>query len=139
MGVEDVTLSFENNLRTGAALGDYLPFGVIGYGYLPLMTFRTCPAQGPGGCGRCRGESFLTDRLGKRFPVLCRGRRYSQLLNTVPLYLGDKQGALEGFSHVTLRFTIESRGRCQRVMQLWREGSAFREERTNGLYFRELK
>ncbi len=139
MGAEDVTLSFENNLRQGAALGDYLPFGVIGYGYLPLMTFRVCPAQGPGGCGRCRGESFLTDRLGKRFPVVCRGRRYSQLLNTVPLYLGDKQGALEGFCHVTLRFTTESRGRCQRVMQLWREGAALHEERTNGLYFRELK
>lgn len=139
LGAEDVTLSFENDLRRGAALGDYLPFGVIGYGYLPLMTFRACPAQGPGGCGRCRGDSFLTDRLGKRFPVLCRGRRYSQLLNTVPLYLGDRQGALEGFSHVTLRFTIESRERCRRVMQLWREGAPFREERTNGLYFRELK
>ena len=71
--------------------------------------------------------------------MVCRGRRYSQLLNTVPLYLGDKQGALEGFCHVTLRFTTESRGRCQRVMQLWREGAALHEERTNGLYFRELK
>lgn len=139
LGAEDVTLSFENNLRQGAALGDYLPFGVIGYGYLPLMTFRVCPAQGAGGCGTCRGESFLTDRLGKRFPILCRGRRYSQLLNTVPLYLGDKQGALEGFSHVTLRFTTESRERCRRVMLLWREGAPFRDERTNGLYFRELK
>ncbi len=139
LGVEDMTLSFENNLRQGLALGDYLPFGIIGYGYLPLMTFRACPIQGDKGCGGCRGEGILTDRLGKKFPVLCHRRRYSQLLNTVPLYLGDKQDVLIGFSHVTLRFTTESRGRCERVVQLWREGAPLREERTNGLYFRELK
>jgi len=139
MGVEDLTLSFELSLRQGASLGDYLPYGVIGYGYLPLMTFRACPAQGERGCGRCPGRAALTDRLGKEFPVLCRGRRYSQLLNSVPLYLGDKQADLVGFSHVTLRFTVEDAGRCARVMQLWREGAAFREELTRGLYFRELK
>lgn len=139
LGVEDMTLSFENNLRQGLALGDYLPFGIIGYGYLPLMTFRACPIQGDKGCGGCRGEGILTDRLGKEFPVLCHRRRYSQLLNTVPLYLGDKQDVLIGFSHVTLRFTTESGGRCERVVQLWREGAPLREERTNGLYFRELK
>ncbi len=139
LGAEDMTLSFETNLRQGASLGDYLPCGVIAYGYLPLMTFRACPVQGPKGCGRCTGQATLTDRLGKSFPVVCRGRQYSQLLNTVPLYLGDKQQLLEGFSHATLRFTIEDPARCIRVMQLWREGAPFREERTNGLYLRELK
>ena len=139
LGAEDMTLSFETNLRQGASLGDYLPCGVIAYGYLPLMTFRACPIQGDKGCGGCRGEGILTDRLGKEFPVLCHRRRYSQLLNTVPLYLGDKQDVLIGFSHVTLRFTTESGGRCERVVQLWREGAPLREERTNGLYFRELK
>ncbi len=139
LGAEDMTLSFETNLRQGASLGDYLPCGVIAYGYLPLMTFRACPVQGPKGCGRCTGQAALTDRLGKSFPVVCRGRQYSQLLNTVPLYLGDKRQLLEGFSHATLRFTIEDPARCIRVMQLWREGAPFREERTNGLYLRELK
>lgn len=139
MGVEDMTISFECSLRQGASLGDYLPYGVIGYGYLPLMTFRLCPARGEKGCGGCSGRAALTDRLGKEFPVVCRERKYSQLLNTVPLYLGDKQGELEGFSHVTLRFTIEDAGRCARVMQLWQEGAVWREERTKGLYFREVK
>ena len=90
LGAEDMTLSFETNL--------------------PLMTFRACPVQGPKGCGRCTGQAALTDRLGKSFPVVCRGRQYSQLLNTVPLYLGDKRQLLEGFSHATLRFTIEDPG-----------------------------
>lgn len=139
LGAEDMTLSFESGLRQGRAMGDYLPYGIIGYGYLPLMTFRACPIQGAKGCGRCQGRGVLTDRLGKEFPVVCRGRRYSQLLNTVPLYLGDKKDALEGFRHVTLRFTVEDPRRCARVMQLWQEDAAFREERTNGLYFRELK
>jgi len=139
MGVEDVTISFENSLRQGVALGDYLPFGIIGYGYLPLMSFRACPVQGERGCGRCSGRAVLTDRMGKEFPVVCRDRVYGQLLNTLPLYLGDKRGELVGFSHVTLRFTVESRERCERVMRLWLEGAPFRDERTKGLYFRELK
>lgn len=139
MGVEDLTLSFEVNLRQGAALGDYLPYGVIAYGYLPLMTFRACPAQGERGCGRCPGQAILTDRLGKEFTVVCHRKRYSQLLNAVPLYLGDKKGSLEGYRHATLRFTVESPSRCARVVQLWQEGAPLREERTNGLYYRELK
>ena len=139
LGVEDLTLSFEVNLRQGASLGDYLPYGVIAYGYLPLMTFRVCPAQGERGCGRCSGQTTLTDRLGKRFPLVCRGKKYSQLLNTVPLYLGDKSQTLEGYRHATLRFTVESPARVARVVQLWQEGALLREDRTNGLYFRELK
>ena len=138
-GVEDLTLSFELNLRQARELEGGIPFGVIGYGYLPLMTFRACPAQGPGGCGGCQGRAVLRDRLGKEFPVLCRGKQYSQLLNSVPLYLGDRQEALRGLDHVTLRFTTEDRGRCARVMELWLEGAPLREERTNGLYFRDLK
>lgn len=139
MGIEDLTLSFEGNLRQLQALGDYLPYGVIGYGYLPLMTFRACPVQGEKGCGGCPGHSGLTDRMGKSFPVLCRGRKYSQLLNTVPLYLGDRQRNLVGFHHVTLRFTVEDAQRCAQIMKLWREGAAFDRERTRGLYYRELK
>lgn len=139
LGAVDMTLSFETNLRQGTFLGDYLPCGVIGYGYLPLMTFRACPVQGGKGCGSCGGRAVLTDRLGKEFPVVCRGKKYSQLLNTVPLYLGDRKTDLEGYSHVTLRFTIEDPRRCARVMQLWSEGAAFREERTHGLSFRELR
>ena len=138
-GVEDLTLSFELNLRQARELAGGIPRGVIGYGYLPLMTFRACPAQGPGGCGGCQGRAVLRDRLGKEFPVLCHGKQYSQLLNSVPLYLGDRQEALRGLDHVTLRFTTEDRGRCARVMELWLEGAPLREERTNGLYFRDLK
>lgn len=139
MGVEDLTLSFEGNLRHSRSLGDYLPYGIIGYGYLPLMTFRVCPAQGEKGCGSCSSRSALTDRLGRSFPVLCREKKYSQLLNSVPLYLGDRQQNLVGFRHVTLRFTIEDAKRCAHVMRLWREGAAFEGERTKGLYYRELK
>lgn len=139
LGVTDLTLSFEGNLRQLRALGDYLPYGVIGYGHLPLMTFRVCPAQGKTGCGGCPGRSALTDRMGKSFPVLCRRKKYSQLLNTVPLYLGDRQQELVGFRHVTLRFTVEDAERCAQVMRLWRDGAAFDGERTKGLYYRELK
>ena len=138
-GVRALVLSFEGNLRQLRELSGGVPLGVVAYGHLPLMTFRACPAQGPRGCGGCTGRASLRDRLGKEFPVLCREKVYSQLLNPIPLYLGDRQEALRGFDFVLLRFTAEDPGRCARVLELWQEGAPFREERTGGLYFRELK
>ena len=120
-------------------MGDYLPYGVLGYGYLPLMTFRNCPAKVAAGCGGCQGVGSLTDRKGNDFTVKCRGREYSQLLNMVPLYLGDRQDSIRGASFVTLRFTTENAPGCLRVVQSWLEGAPLGSPRTSGLSFRELK
>ncbi len=139
LGVEEAILSFELNLKGARKLPQVIPTGVIGYGNLPLMIFRSCPAKGPKGCGSCEGRAAVTDRLGNDFPLLCHQKQYSQLLNMVPLYLGDKQGDLRGLSHVVLRFTIEDPARCARVFRLWNEGAAFDGKRTGGLCYRELK
>lgn len=139
LGLEDMTLSFECNLKLAATMGDYLPYGVLGYGYLPLMTFRNCPAKVAAGCGGCQGVGSLTDRKGNDFTVKCRGREYSHLLNMVPLYLGDRQDSIRGASFVTLRFTTENAPGCLRVVQSWLEGAPLGSPRTAGLSFRELK
>lgn len=139
-GLAEATLSFEINLRQAAALGDYLPYGVIGYGHLPLMTLRNCPARQEKGCGSCPGLNRITDRRGEDFPVQCRDRVYSQLLNPIPLWIGDRQAALDGCSFVTLRFTTEDRERCTDLTRRFLAGEPFPpgEQRTGGLYFREL-
>ena len=136
MGVADTTLSFELPVRMGAKLGGTKPRGILAYGRLPLMQFRACPARGEKGCGSCAGRPELVDRRGVIFPMVCHDRRYTTLLNSVPLYLGDK--ALPPFDFVTLCFTTEDRETCRRVYDGFRQGAAPWFERTGGLAFRTL-
>lgn len=136
MGVADVTLSFELPVRMGAKLGGTKPRGILAYGRLPLMQFRACPARGEKGCGSCAGRPELVDRRGVVFPMLCHDRRYTTLLNSVPLYLGDK--ALPPFDFVTLCFTTEDRETCRKVYDGFRQGAAPWFDRTSGLAFRTL-
>ena len=135
LGLTDITLSFELPFAESRGL-EAPDTGLVTYGYLPLMKFRNCPAQGKKGCGTCGGRNELKDRKGERFPVVCRERRYSELLNCVPLYVGDRRLPKVGFE--TLYFTIETRETCETVYRTYvrRETPAFR--RTAGLYFREL-
>ena len=137
LGLADATVSFELSMRRIGQLRGALKRGLIAYGYLPLMHLRACPARGGDGCGACTGIHTLTDEKNQHFTMLCHGRRYQELLNSVPLYLGDKPMAKVDF--LTLRFTVESREAAQTVYGafLRREAPDFR--RTAGLYFRQLQ
>ena len=106
------------------------------YGRLPLMKFRNCPAKGPKGCGECKGRHTLTDRMNEDFPLICRGKEYSELLNCVPLYVGDRRRPPMDFE--MLYFTTESRAECEAITEAYRQGQPFNGRRTAGLYFREL-
>lgn len=139
LGLQDMTLSYECSLKNAKQLGDYLPTGILGYGYLPVMFFRNCPARTERGCGTCRGDSVVTDRMGNDFPLVCREKQYSQLLNPVPLYVGDKKDALTGLSFVTLYFTQETPSQCDNILDLWKQSAALPGKKTGGLYFRELQ
>ena len=82
------------------------------------------------------GRPELVDRKGVVFPMICHDRRYTTLLNSVPLYLGDK--SLPPFDFVTLYFTTEDRKTCQQVYEGYRKGAAPWFDRTSGLAFRTL-
>ncbi|NMA37751.1 MAG: U32 family peptidase [Papillibacter sp.] len=135
-GLEDAALSYEINIKDAVRLGGGIKRGLIGYGYLPLMLYRNCPVRTAKGCGACRGIGRLTDRQQKSFPVLCHNREYSSLLNSLPLYIGDKE--VRGLDFLTLYFTTEDRERCRQVYEKYLSGEALNEERTNGLYYRNL-
>ena len=68
--------------------------------------------------------------------MICREKRYSELLNCVPLYIADKPLAAVDF--LTLFFTTEEPEAVLSVLAAFeaKQSPAFR--RTNGLYWRDL-
>ena len=136
LGLSDLTLSFEINAEETNKKN--ISCGIISYGYLPLMTFRSCPAKTQNGCEDCKSDSVLTDRMDKSFNILCKGRRYSQFLNCVPLYMGDRAHILKRYDFHTLYFTKESKAKCMQIIKMFKDNSAYKGEMTRGLYFKEL-
>ena len=136
LGAHSATLSFELSAKKIPALWGDLKRGIIGYGYLPLMRFRNCPARGQKGCFGCNGQRMLTDRKGIDFPLLCSGGRYSTLLNSRPLVLSDK--SIPGIDFMTLYFTFESAEKCREIFDAYKKSAILPGEKTGGLYFREL-
>lgn len=136
LGVTDATLSVELSADNMRRVYSGIKTGYIAYGYLPLMRFRCCPMQKTTGCAHCSGQNDLTDRTQTAFTVLCSGKKYSTLCNSVPLYVGDK--AMPKLSFETLYFTKESKEECERIFSLFRYGKFPDFNRTNGLYFKEL-
>ena len=139
LGASDATLSFEIGLKQAARLAGDTPRGIIAYGHLPLMTFRNCPVKGEKGCGGCAEQSTLTDRMNKQFSVVCRNRAYSQLLNSVPLYLADKQEQLGNLDFITLYFTTEDSEACKAIAGQYETQAPLVGPFTRGLYFRSLQ
>ena len=135
LGVCDMTLSFESSMKSVPYIkGNCV--GLIAYGYLPLMLFRSCPMATKNGCKGCSGREKIKDRTDTEFTVLCGNKKYSTLLNSLPLYIGDKE--LSGMDFATLYFTVENRDRCRKVYHMFNNGAEFDDKRTNGLYYREL-
>lgn len=132
----DATLSIELSFSKVRKMKGDLRRGVIGYGYLPLMKMRACPAMDEGGCGTCTGVRVMIDRKGEKFTLLCRERAYSELLNCVPLYVADKPVPPLDFE--TLYFTTEDQKQCKYIMQLYEEKSVPPFRKTGGLYYRDL-
>lgn len=136
LGVGSATVSFELDAKSIENLGGSVERGIIGYGYLPLMRFRNCPAKRQNGCGGCPGLNTLTDRKGIDFPVLCSAKRYSTLLNSRPLVLCGKE--IRGIDFMTLYFTTETPEKCRQIFDAYKSGTSLSGEKTGGLYFREL-
>lgn len=146
MGLEDMTLSFEmpfnkmrvfiDNAKRAEGPENGMSYGIVIYGYLPLMKFRACPAMGPKGCSGCTKSNYLTDRTDARFRIICRNSEYSELLNSVPLYAADK--AVPNVDFQTLYFTTENRSGCEEIFRMVQNRETPSFARTAGLYGREL-
>ena len=137
LGLASLTASFELTMKAVGELKTGIPIGAIVYGSLPLMRFRACPARGKNGCAGCSGTPKLTDRRGTVFNMLCHGRRYGTLLNSVPLYAADRR--LPPLDFLTLYFTTESPKQTENIIDLVLSGESAPFPRTAGLYYRGVQ
>ena len=114
--------------------GKPVPTGVMIYGHMPLMLTRACPLQNIHDCAHCDKTGVLTDRKAKKFPVRC-GLGVRTIYNPVPIYMGDKPGALAVDCGVVY-FTLESREEAAQILEMIRTHAPFEGDFTRGLYFK---
>lgn len=136
-GMKDATVSFEMKTTQIAGLGDFMPYGIVGYGRLPLMLMRNCPVKSAVGCKRkdCR----LTDRTGRSFPLQCDGVS-AELLNSEVLYLADRQDEFRDVSFITFMLTTESKGEAAYILRRYQNREApSKKDYTRGLYYRGIQ
>ena len=114
--------------------GRPVPTGVLVYGHMPLMVTRACPLQNIHDCAHCDKTGVLTDRKAKKFPVRC-GLGVRSIYNPVPIYMGDKPGALT-VDYGVAYFTLESREEAAKILEMIRTHAPFEGDFTRGLYFK---
>ena len=114
--------------------GKPVPTGVLVYGHMPLMVTRACPLQNIHDCAHCDKTGVLTDRKAKKFLVRC-GMGVRTIYNPVPIYIGDKPGALT-VDYGVAYFTLESREEAAAILDNLRVHAPFEGDFTRGLYFK---
>ena len=114
--------------------GSPVPTGVLVYGHMPLMVTRACPLQNIHDCAHCDKTGVLTDRKAKKFPVRC-GLGVRTIYNPVPIYMGDKPGALT-VDYGVAYFTLENREEAAQILDMIRTHAPFEGDFTRGLYFK---
>ena len=80
------------------------------------------------------GTGVLTDSKAKKFPVRC-GLGVRTIYNPVPIYMGDKPGAL-AVDYGVAYFTLESREEAAQILDSIRTHAPFEGDFTRGLYFK---
>lgn len=135
LGAERVILSNEITLQGAARLNSPVPRGIVAYGNIPLMLFRNCPLKNGRRCADCDKKGSITDRKNTEFPVRCR-RGFSELLNSVPVWLADRREDLKAVDFAVLYFTNESPERVRNVIKAYKNGLSADTEYTRGLFYR---
>ena len=103
--------------------GANCPFGGAGGRTYPYREKRSGCHEGKNCCGvLCR--TTLTDRTGASFPVAGLRDCSNVIFNSVPVYMADKAGILEGCaaSRHHFMFTCESAEECAAVIRAYKEG-----------------
>ena len=140
LGLSTAELSFELAAKEIASLEGLLPRGLMVYGRAPLMLTRNCPlANSPKGCLHCKEPGCLTDRKRIRFPVVCRGGKNIEVLNSLPLWLCDLERELAPLDFGTARFTVENSVECGEILEACFRGKAPDFDYTRGLFHRGVE
>ena len=135
LGAKDALLSCEVSLGQAARLGADIPRGIMAYGRIPLMLTRNCPVRNKLSCSECGGRSVLVDRMNVEFPVRCKNG-CSYILNSRPLWLGDKQSDIRNCGFALLYFTTETKAEAAEVISGFLCEKSAKGEFTRGLYYK---
>ncbi len=135
LGVKVLTLSPELTLSQIEKITSQAQRGIIAYGRLPLMLTRNCPVKNGMDCEECKGRGVLTDRMNKKFPVVC-SFGCSEVLNSQPIYMADRLNEIKNVDFLTLYFTREKKEIAEAILDAYRKGKAVRGDYTRGLYYR---
>jgi putative protease len=118
--LEDVILSPELTIPKLRDIKKAAPYSRIQiYGRTPLMVTEKCVGKEISNCKSCtEGNATLTDRRGVSFPVLRSFEHRSLIVNSVPLYMADKQDELyrAGLNAHHFIFTTESKKEVEKVI-----------------------
>ena len=137
LGATDCLLSCEVNLSQAARMGGEIGRGIIAYGRIPLMMTRNCPVRNELSCSECGQKSFLVDRMGVEFPVRCKNG-CSYILNSRPLWLGDKQSDIRNCDYALLYFTTETKAEAAKVIDDYISQKNAQGDFTRGLYCKSV-
>lgn len=135
LGLCAATLSAETTAKEAAGIEPLIPTGLFAYGRLPLMLLKNCPLKNGSSCKDCDKKGDLCDRMGKTFPVRCRGD-YSELFNSTPVYLADRLRDISSVDYLLLSFTDETAEEVEKIIKAYREGADPPTDFTRGLAFR---
>ncbi len=135
LGVKGITLSPELTLAQLEKISTGAKKSIIAYGRLPLMLTRNCPVKNGTDCEECKGRGVLTDRMNKKFPVVC-SFGCSEVLNSQPIYMADRLHEIKNIDLLTLYFTREKKEIAEAILDAYRKGKAVKGDYTRGLYYR---
>lgn len=151
-GLASACLSFELRFSQIRDLKKLLPAEALVYGRLPLMITENCLVQNQEGCGLsaagplvpagapCRESHALLDRTGAAFPLLPAFGHRTEVQNSRPLWLADRETWKRlGLAFARLRFTTECPEACVEILRAYRTGGAPPEIFTRGLYERGVE
>ena len=127
------TLSFELSEAQIKNIKSNKTKGILAYGKLPLMIFKNCPIKANSGCANCNNK--ITDRKDIEFTVFCEDG-VTKMVNSVPLYIGDKQNLYNDMDYILLSFTDETPSDVTNVLESFEQQSPFGSSYTRGLYFK---
>ena len=137
LGATDCLLSCEVSLSQASRLGGAIKRGIMAYGRIPLMMTRNCPVKNELTCSECGKNSFLVDRMGVEFPVRCKNG-CSYILNSRPLWLGDKQSDIRNCDYDLLYFTTETKAEAAKVIGDYISEKSAQGDFTRGLYYKSV-
>ena len=135
LGAKDCLVSCEAQMNDISRLGGDIPRGIMIYGKIPLMMTRNCPVKNKLTCGECQQKSFLVDRMGIEFPVICKNGA-SFILNSRPLWIADKKNEIKNIDFGLIYFTNETESECKKIISEVKNGSNPPSEFTRGMYFK---